>query len=102
MGDRKAVLLHEKDNVANLTEDAEEGDIVVLVGGTETGERLRMSEKIPFGFKVAVRDIAKGENILKYGHPMGVASVDIPAGSLVHIHNVEGTRGRGDRQETER
>jgi altronate dehydratase small subunit len=102
MGDRKAVLLHEKDNVANLTEDAEEGDTVVLVGGTGTGQRLKVSEKIPFGFKVAVRDIVKGENILKYGHPMGVASADIPAGSLVHIHNVEGARGRGDRQEIER
>lgn len=102
MGDRKAVLLHEKDNVANLTEDAEAGDTVVLVGGTETVERLRVSEKIPFGFKVAVRDIAKDEKILKYGQPMGVASADIPAGSLVHIHNVEGARGRGDRQEIER
>ncbi len=102
MADRKAVLLHEKDNVANLTEDAEAGDTVVLVGSTEKVERLSVSEKIPFGFKVAIRDIAKDEKILKYGQPMGVASADILAGSLVHIHNVEGARGRGDRQETER
>jgi altronate dehydratase small subunit len=54
-------------------------------------------ERIPFGHKFAVRDIGKGELVLKYGEPIGVATMDIGAGSYVHVHNVESSRGRGDR-----
>jgi altronate dehydratase small subunit len=41
-------------------------------------------------------DILKGEAILKYGEVIGEASADIPRGSMVHVHNLAGRRGRGD------
>jgi altronate hydrolase len=41
------------------------------------------------GFKVAARNIAKGEPIRKYNVVIGFASADIVAGSLVHSHNME-------------
>ena len=40
------------------------------------------------GHKYALRDIAKGENIIKYGNPIGHATADIKAGEHVHTHNV--------------
>jgi len=50
------------------------------------------------GHKYAVRDIEAGENIVKYGQPIGIASKDILPGQHVHVHNLESDRGRGDRK----
>ncbi len=41
------------------------------------------------GHKYALRDIKAGENIIKYGNPIGHATVDIKAGEHVHTHNVK-------------
>ena len=41
------------------------------------------------GHKYALRDIAQGENIIKYGNPIGHATCDIKAGEHVHTHNVK-------------
>ena len=41
------------------------------------------------GHKYARRDILKGENIIKYGQPIGHATEDIKAGEHVHTHNVK-------------
>ena len=44
----------------------------------------------------ALRDIRKGEHIMKYGESIGAASCDIKKGDYVHVHNLEALRGRGD------
>ncbi|MDY3972249.1 MAG: altronate dehydratase family protein [Clostridia bacterium] len=41
------------------------------------------------GHKVALRDIKKGENVIKYGYPIGHALEDIKAGEHVHTHNIK-------------
>ena len=41
------------------------------------------------GHKYALRDIAAGEDIIKYGNPIGHATVDIKKGEHVHTHNVK-------------
>ena len=41
------------------------------------------------GHKYARRDIKAGENIIKYGMPIGHATADIKAGEHVHTHNVK-------------
>lgn len=41
------------------------------------------------GHKYALRDIKAGENIIKYGNPIGHATEDIKAGEHVHTHNVK-------------
>jgi altronate dehydratase small subunit len=56
-----------------------------------------VKDEIKFGHKFAVTQIAKGDHILKYGEVIGKATCDIDAGEHVHIHNLEGTRGRGDK-----
>lgn len=46
-------------------------------------------ENIPFGNKFALRDIAAGEKIIKYGVPIAVAAKDILQGTYVHTHNAK-------------
>ena len=41
------------------------------------------------GHKYALRDIRKGENIMKYGNPIGYAVCDIKEGEHVHSHNLK-------------
>ena len=41
------------------------------------------------GHKYAVKDIKKGEKIIKYGFPIGVASTDIKSGEHIHSHNLK-------------
>lgn len=41
------------------------------------------------GHKYALRDIKKGENIIKYGFPIGHATLDIKKGDHVHSHNLK-------------
>ena len=40
------------------------------------------------GHKYAIRDIAAGENVIKYGYPIGHATEDIRCGAHVHTHNL--------------
>ena len=41
------------------------------------------------GHKYAARDIKSGENIIKYGQPIGHATADIREGEHVHTHNLK-------------
>lgn len=41
------------------------------------------------GHKYALRDISAGENIIKYGNPIGHALFDIKKGEHVHNHNIK-------------
>ena len=43
---------------------------------------------IPAGHKFALRDIAAGEDVIKYGNPIGHAICDIRKGELVDHHNI--------------
>ena len=44
---------------------------------------------VPFGHKIASRDIKTGEKIYKYGYPIGVATKDIKKNEHVHTHNIK-------------
>jgi altronate dehydratase small subunit len=95
MAPKRALIMHPDDNVATVVEEAREGEEVriPLAGSSLT---LFATEAIPFGFKLALQDIPQGEIIRKYGETIGRASAAIAKGALVHIHNLEGTRARGD------
>ena len=45
------------------------------------------------GHKYALRDIAEGENVIKYGMPIGHATCAIKKGEHVHVHNVKTNLG---------
>ena len=45
------------------------------------------------GHKYAVRDIKEGEEIIKYGQPIGIAVCDVKKGEHVHSHNMKTALG---------
>ena len=53
---------------------------------------LTAAQDIIIYHKIAIRDIPKGEPVVKYGEHIGIASQDIRTGEHVHVHNVEGHR----------
>lgn len=90
-----ALVLNNKDNVATAVRKLESGEAI----GIETEENvvnIVLLQAIPFGHKLALKDIESGEPIIKYGETIGQATVRINKGEHVHIHNVAGLRGRGD------
>jgi altronate hydrolase len=50
---------------------------------------LRSDSPINFGHKIATRDISAGEEVIKYGYPIGFATADIKTGEHVHSHNLK-------------
>ncbi|MBP1713287.1 MAG: D-galactarate dehydratase [Deltaproteobacteria bacterium] len=92
---KRAILMHSKDNVATSVEEIQPGDPVQVSGGAES-RALTATEAIPFGFKIALEEIPQGALIVKYGETIGKAGRTITKGTLVHVHNLEGTRARGD------
>ena len=46
-------------------------------------------ENIPAGHKIALRDIQAGEQIIKYGYPIGIATAPIKKDEHVHVHNLK-------------
>lgn len=66
-------------------------NVVVLPQGGAVGSfagGVRLSSDIPARHKTASEDIAAGEQVIKYGRPIGIASMDIKIGDWVHEHNV--------------
>jgi altronate dehydratase small subunit len=92
---KRALIMQPNDNVATALEEIQAGEDVAATLGKES-RTIRAAEAIPFGFKIALQDIPQGELIRKYGEVIGRASVAISRGTMVHIHNLEGTRARGD------
>ena len=84
---KQALILSDKDNVATALADLAAGAVVLDV---------TLRDDVPFGHKLALERIESGEQIVKYGYPIGAASAAIEPGEHVHVHNVEGLRGRGD------
>lgn len=52
------------------------------------GGKMTLASRVTLGHKVAAREISRGEVILKYGAPIGVATEDIAPGAHVHVHNM--------------
>ena len=86
-----ALVISARDNVATALEPLEPGRTVAFGNGS-----VVVTEAIPRGHKLALRDIRAGEAVVKYGSPIGTASADIRTGAHVHTHNVASARGRGD------
>lgn len=92
----KTVMMKPQDKVAVALESIPAGAVLSVVCQDKTFA-VTLRDEIEFGHKFAVVPIKQGEDILKYGEVIGVATRDIEAGEHVHVHNLEGKRGRGDR-----
>ena len=92
-----ALKVDDLDNVATIfANDIVDGTEVEVPDKKGQSEVMTVHGDVPYGHKIALRDIAKGEPIMKYGESIGAASHDIKKGDYVHIHNMDAMRGRGD------
>ncbi len=84
---RTAIQLDARDSVATALVALPAGESVALDTATVT-----LAADIPRGHKFALRPIARGEAVIKYGQPIGRATRAIKPGEHVHVHNVESQR----------
>lgn len=76
--------VHENDNVVIAVSLLDKGTIV-----KDQDQQITLLSDIPMGHKIATRDIKAGENVIRYGNPIGHAVEDIPKGQYVHTHNIK-------------
>lgn len=81
----RAFQIQPQDNVATLIDDVQPG-LVEVIGASRAD--VAVSEKISHGHKLALRDIATGEAVIKSGVRIGHATRPIPPGAWVHLHNL--------------
>lgn len=81
--EKRFIKIDPLDNVAVAISDLATGETIEL-----DGENVTLREEIPAGHKFALRSIAQGEHVVKYGHPTGSATTAIAPGDHVHTHNV--------------
>lgn len=76
----KAIIINPRDNVGVALSELNNGDLsngVTILGS------------IPEKHKFALVDIAEGEDVIKYGYPIGKATRNIKKGEHVHTHNLK-------------
>ena len=76
----RTVRLHENDNLVVAVDPIDPGSVLYGVAARE---------RVPRGHKMAIRPIAEGEPILKFGQIIGFASKPVAPGEWLHEHNVE-------------
>ena len=80
----QAVRIHPADDVLVAVRALAAGDAIVV-----EGERVVLADDIPAGHKIALRPLATGEPVVKYGFPIGTATASIARGAWVHTHNLK-------------
>ncbi len=88
-----ALVHNSGDDVAVVIKDMATGETAaaVTLEGSSEGTVTTVND-IPLGHKVALRDIAEGAEVIKYGRAIGKATQAIKAGAHVHTHNVKTIR----------
>ena len=79
----QAIHISPIDNVVVALHPIAKGTLVEVDGLAVTA-----LEDIPQGHKMAVKPIRNGENVIKYGFPIGHATADAEPGTWMHTHNV--------------
>ena len=81
---REVLKISAGDSVAVALTALEAGAVVDV-----EGQQITLSADVPAGHKFALKAIACGESIIKYGYPIGQAKCDIAVGEHVHVHNLK-------------
>jgi (2R)-sulfolactate sulfo-lyase subunit alpha len=80
------------DHVAVAVKDVGPGPAEVAYLDGTPGVTVEVRAEIPLGHKVALRDVAGGQDVIEYGVRTAIASAQIEVGDYVHIHNVRSAR----------
>lgn len=72
------------DSVVVCLQPKKQGDIIEV-----DGKQITVLQDTPAGHKVLINDTKQGENIIKYGYPIGHAREDLKAGQWVNENNLK-------------
>ncbi|MBR1427112.1 MAG: altronate dehydratase [Paludibacteraceae bacterium] len=72
------------DNVVVAIQPQKAGNVIHI-----DGRDITILEDVPAGHKIAITDIAEGENVIKYGFPIGHAREPKKAGAWMNEHNIK-------------
>ena len=72
------------DSVVVCLAAKKKGDIIEV-----DGKQITVNQDTPAGHKVLIKDVAEGENIIKYGYPIGHARQAMKAGDWVNENNLK-------------
>ncbi|OJX96116.1 MAG: galactonate dehydratase [Micrococcales bacterium 73-15] len=91
------ILLAPHDDVAVATRDLVPGESITTGDGESDANPtvVVVRDRVPRGHKVALRDLPLGSEVRKYGQVIGRTTRPVPAGSQVHVHNLEMPRMPG-------
>lgn len=78
-------ILNDVDNVAVALRELSRGERLTL----SDGNSLLIEDEVGRGHKVALRALARGDLVFKFGHVIGRASTAIAPGAHVHTHNLQ-------------
>ena len=81
--DPRVLILAPGDNVAIAKTDLPAATALRVMGAN-----LTLADNVLTGHKFAFAPVKKGDTIVKYGAPIGIATQDIAPGQPMHIHNV--------------
>jgi len=87
MARARVIVINEKDNVATALESLRRG-AEVAIEIQDNVEKITLVSDVPLGHKFALRDLKKGDAVIKYGEPIGQSLSKIARGEHVHVHNV--------------
>ena len=80
----KYLKINAADNVAVAISDLKAGETITMDGAD-----IRVNQDVPAGHKVALKDFAEGENVIKYGYPIGHAKEAIRKGDWINEHKIK-------------
>lgn len=76
--------IHSMDNVAVAIANLPAGEVLVV-----DDLNITLREEIPAGHKFALKDFESGENVIKYGHPIGHTTVSVKQGDWMNERNIQ-------------
>ena len=84
MGQTTYLRINPADTVVVCLQAKKKGDVVVI-----DGRQVVVNQDIPAGHNLLIEDTAKGNDIIKYGYPIGHATEDQKAGDWVNEDNLK-------------
>lgn len=83
MSTARYIRIHENDNVVTVANDGG------LPAGTTLDNGITLQEAIPQGHKIALEDLAPGDEVRRYNVVIGHANIAIPRGAWVNEHRID-------------
>ena len=80
----KYLKINPADNVVVAISDLKTGEII-----NEGNNQIVLKEDVPAGHKVTLKDFTEGENVIKYGYPIGHVRCNVEAGRWINENQIQ-------------